>query len=58
MTIPILTTERLVLRPFDASDLDSFADMNTDPAVVAFLGNGIRRQNRSGLWARQPDHRL
>jgi RimJ/RimL family protein N-acetyltransferase len=38
--IPIISTARLVLRPFAASDLDSFAKMNADPEVVAFLGNG------------------
>jgi RimJ/RimL family protein N-acetyltransferase len=38
--IPIVSTERLVLRAFDASDLDPFAKMNADPQVVAFLGNG------------------
>jgi RimJ/RimL family protein N-acetyltransferase len=38
--IPIISTERLVLRAFAASDLDSFAKMNADPQVVAFLGNG------------------
>jgi RimJ/RimL family protein N-acetyltransferase len=38
--IPIIPTERLVLRPFKASDLDAFAEMNADPEVVMFLGNG------------------
>jgi RimJ/RimL family protein N-acetyltransferase len=38
--IPIIPTERLVLRPFKASDLDAFAEMNADPEVVTFLGNG------------------
>jgi RimJ/RimL family protein N-acetyltransferase len=38
--IPVIPTERLVLRPFKASDLDACAEMNADPEVVAFLGNG------------------
>jgi RimJ/RimL family protein N-acetyltransferase len=40
MNIPSIVTERLLLRPFHASDFDSFAKMNADPEVVAFLGNG------------------
>ena len=40
MNIPSIVTERLLLRPFDASDLDSFAKMNADPEVVAFLSHG------------------
>src|ERR1700719_3460281 len=40
MNIPSIVTERLLLRPFDASDLDSFAKMNADREVVAFLSHG------------------
>jgi RimJ/RimL family protein N-acetyltransferase len=47
--IPSIPTERLVLRAFDASDLDSFAKMNADPEVVAFLGNG-QTVDRQESW--------
>jgi RimJ/RimL family protein N-acetyltransferase len=47
--IPFVSTERLLLRPFDASDLDSFANMNADPEVVAFLGNG-QPVDRNESW--------
>lgn len=40
MNIPTIDTERLLLRPFNQSDLEPFAKMNGDPQVVAFLGNG------------------
>jgi RimJ/RimL family protein N-acetyltransferase len=38
MDIPTLTTERLVLRPFRATDLDAHAAMNADPSVMRFIG--------------------
>jgi RimJ/RimL family protein N-acetyltransferase len=41
MNIPSIVTERLLLRPLDASDFDSFAKMNADPEVVAFLSHGL-----------------
>jgi RimJ/RimL family protein N-acetyltransferase len=49
MNIPVIQTERLLLRPFYASDLDSFARMNADAQVVAFLGNG-RPVDRNESW--------
>src|ERR1700731_1679685 len=49
MNIPVIVTERLLLRPFDASDLDSFAKMNADPEVVAFLGHG-QPVDRNESW--------
>src|SRR3546814_10120591 len=33
-TVPILTTERLILRPWRESDLAPFAALNADPAVM------------------------
>jgi hypothetical protein len=31
--IPVLTTSRVVLRGFQAADLDAYAEMNADAAV-------------------------
>ena len=39
--VPTLRTERLVLRPFAASDVVAYAEMNADAEVARFLsGNG------------------
>jgi len=38
LAIPVLTTERLRLRPFRGSDLDDYAAMYADPEVVRHLG--------------------
>lgn len=37
MEIPTLTTDRLILRPFRAADLDAHAAMNADPRVMEFI---------------------
>ncbi len=37
MDIPTLTTDRLLLRPFRAADLDAHAAMNADPTVMRFI---------------------
>lgn len=34
----MLETERLLMRPFEASDLDEFAEIVADPEVMRFLG--------------------
>jgi [ribosomal protein S5]-alanine N-acetyltransferase len=49
--MPVLTTERLVLRPYAASDLDDMAAMFGDPAVTAFtfLGQRDRAQTEAVL---------
>lgn len=36
---PVLSTNRLFLRPFKERDLALYAEINSDPAVVEFLGN-------------------
>jgi RimJ/RimL family protein N-acetyltransferase len=36
--VPILTTDRLLLRPLEESDLDAYAAMVADPEVVRYLG--------------------
>jgi RimJ/RimL family protein N-acetyltransferase len=49
MDIPTLTTERLVLRGLRASDWDSYAAMNADPAVRRWLGGNLL--SREQAWA-------
>ena len=47
MTGPVLFTERLILRPAAAEDLDALAAFNADPATMRHLG-GV--QTRSESW--------
>ena len=47
--IPVLRTQRLILRPLAAADLDGFAAMHADPAVVRHLGTGATR-SREETW--------
>jgi RimJ/RimL family protein N-acetyltransferase len=59
MLIPTLTTERLVLRGFRASDWDDYSSMNADPAVRQWLGGNLLSREQSwtqmeaflGQWA-------
>jgi RimJ/RimL family protein N-acetyltransferase len=37
--MPVLTTERLVLRPFEEGDLDEYAAIVADPEVARYLGS-------------------
>ena len=48
--IPVLTTERLVLRPHRAEDLDAVAAMAADAEVMRFIG-GVP-QPREDSWRR------
>ncbi len=48
--IPTLRTDRLVLRPFSADDLDAYAAMQANPEVMRFLGTGETR-SRGETWA-------
>ncbi len=48
-TIPTLTTERLILRGFLASDLDPYAALNADPEMMRFTGGG-RPSDRKSTW--------
>jgi RimJ/RimL family protein N-acetyltransferase len=48
--IPLLTTERLILRPYQAADLDPIAAMMTDPAVMRHIGN--QTHPREDAWRR------
>lgn len=47
--VPVLVTERLILRAFRSDDLDAYAAMVADPAAVRFLGTG-EVLNRAGAW--------
>ena len=40
---PVIRTSRLLLRPFQASDLPQYATANADPEVMRFLGGTIDR---------------
>jgi|AP95_1055475.scaffolds.fasta_scaffold00715_7 RimJ/RimL family protein N-acetyltransferase len=40
-------TERLILREWDASDLDAFAEIISDPEVMTHIGNGEVRPRSS-----------
>jgi RimJ/RimL family protein N-acetyltransferase len=59
MDIPTLTTARLVLRGFRASDWDDYARLNADPAVRRWLGGNLLTREQSwtqletflGQWA-------
>jgi RimJ/RimL family protein N-acetyltransferase len=49
MDIPTLTTDRLVLRAFNAGDWGAYAAMNADPAVREWLGGAML--SREQAWA-------
>ena len=45
----ILETQRLLLRPFCASDLDAYARICADPEVMRYIGAGVPR-SRADAW--------
>jgi RimJ/RimL family protein N-acetyltransferase len=45
MTIPTLTSERLVLRPFREQDLDPFALTCADEETMRWLGGTMSRED-------------
>ena len=47
--MPTLETERLVLRMFQADDLDAYATMCADPDVMRYLGDG-KPLTRPDAW--------
>ena len=49
MSIPRLTTQRLVLRGFEERDFDAYAEMMANPEVARFLGDG-RALPRGEAW--------
>ena len=49
--LPTLTTERLVLRPVTADDLDLMIELNSDPAVMTFVrGRAATAQETADEW--------
>lgn len=52
MSAPGLVTERLVLRGFADADLEPFAAMNADPAVMEFFPSDLTRAQSDALIAR------
>jgi RimJ/RimL family protein N-acetyltransferase len=52
VSVPGLTTERLVLRGFDEPDLEPFARMNADPRVMEFFPAALSRSESDALVAR------
>lgn len=49
MNIPILKTERLILREFRESDLDAYAEMSADAEVMRYIGTG-KVLSRAESW--------
>jgi RimJ/RimL family protein N-acetyltransferase len=47
--IPIVETERLLLRSFREADLDAFAAMSADAEVMRYIGSG-ETVDRNGSW--------
>lgn len=46
--LPIIATERVILRPMNQADFRSMRELDTDPDVVRFLGNGrIRTESET-----------
>lgn len=55
-SIPTLSTERLLLRPWRQEDLPAFAALNADPRVVEFLPKRLERAESDALAARIAAH--
>ncbi len=41
MLMPIYETDRLVLRPFNETDVNAFHRMTSDPDIIRFIGTGL-----------------
>lgn len=52
----VITTPRLLLRPWRPSDLEPFAALNTDPAVMEFFPACLTRQASDRVAARIEAH--
>jgi RimJ/RimL family protein N-acetyltransferase len=50
MGIPILQTDRLILRGYRPDDFDAFAARRADPAYMRFMGDGVPG-NEETSWA-------
>ena len=53
---PVLTTERLVLRPWRDEDRPGFAALNADPHVVEFLPNPLSREQSDAVVLQVRQH--
>ncbi len=49
LEIPVLETERLLLRPLRTSDFDDYAALHADPDVMRWIWDGST-QNREVAW--------
>ncbi|MEM7725968.1 MAG: GNAT family N-acetyltransferase [Cyanobacteria bacterium P01_A01_bin.45] len=49
MNIPIIETERLILRSFREEDLNPYAQMSADEEVMRYIGNG-KTLSRAESW--------
>lgn len=56
MDIPTLSTERLCLRPWQQGDLQAFAALNADPAVMRHFPACMSRDDSDALAARIHAH--
>jgi RimJ/RimL family protein N-acetyltransferase len=52
----ILSTDRLLLRPWRESDLEPFAALNADPAVMEHFPRLLDRSESDAMVARIMDH--
>ena len=49
--VDTIETERLVLRPVRADDLESLIDMGADPEVMGYIGSGEPQSRlQAGQW--------
>lgn len=55
-SIPMLTTERLLLRPWRDTDLPAFAALNADARVTEFLPKQLSRSESDAVAARIAQH--
>jgi RimJ/RimL family protein N-acetyltransferase len=54
--IPAFTTERLILRQWQQSDLSAFAALNDDPDVMAYMPKRLTKAESDALATRISDH--
>lgn len=52
----MISTPRLLLRPWRPDDLPAFAEQNADPEVMRFLGGPLSRQESDAYVARAEKH--
>src|SRR3954469_24129960 len=52
----MIETPRLILRPWQESDLAPFAELSADPIAMRFLGGVLTRQQSDAYAARAMQH--